>query len=200
MTNRTPALGGRLPLVDGATMTGAQRALSESLKASWEPWASKLGVKVTTSDGQLIGPFNSFLLHPPLAAKLAEFLAAETAHTTLPERVRQVIIVVVGAVWVSAYELYAHCAAAGAAGLSARAVDVLANGGIPDELSASEEIAARFARGLSTARRIDDALYAAAVQAFGATGVFDIGVLIGQHHAICSLFALFDVPAPPDAE
>ena len=77
MTKRSQTLGGRLPLADPATLTGAQRDLFEALKATWELLSNKAGIQMTTADGRLIGPYNTFLLHPEVAAKFSEFQAAE---------------------------------------------------------------------------------------------------------------------------
>ena len=84
MTRPRQTLGGRLPLADPTTLTGAQRELFNAMQAKQVPWADKAGFEVTTADGRLIGPYNSFLLHPEVAAKLGEFQAAEATHTTLP--------------------------------------------------------------------------------------------------------------------
>ena len=111
-------------------------------------YANKLGVQATTEDGRLIGPFNAFLLHPEVTAKLSEFQAAEAAHTRLPPRVREVVIIVVGAVWRADYELYAQISVGRKTGLSDHAIATLAKGGIPEELSDQEKIAARLAREL----------------------------------------------------
>jgi 4-carboxymuconolactone decarboxylase len=196
MTKQSQTLGGRLPLADPATLTGAQRDLYEALKATWEPMSNGAGVQMTTADGRLIGPYNTFLLHPEIAAKFSEFQADEKAHTTLSLRVREVVIIAVAAVWGADYALYAHCAVARKAGLSDDDVTTLANGGIPDDLSEHEKIAARLAHQLSTSHRVGDELYREAQKAFGTTGLFDIAALIGQYHTVCTALTLFDVPAP----
>jgi 4-carboxymuconolactone decarboxylase len=196
MTKPTKTLGGRLPLADPAALTGAQRELFNAMNATQVPWANKAGFQATTADGRLIGPYNSFLLHPEVAAKILEFSAAEKTHTTLSQREHEIVIVAVGAVWGADYELYAHCTLARNAGLSEHAVTTLANGGIPDELSEHEKIAARLTRQLSTSHRVDDELYSEAEQAFGTTGLFDIAALIGQYHTVCTALTLFAVPAP----
>src|ERR1700738_932156 len=143
MTNPSQNLGGRLPLADPGTLPSARRALFETLKATWVVYANKLGVQATTKDGRLIGPFNAFLLHPEITAKLSEFQAAEATHTTLPARVREVLIIVVGAVWRADYELYAQINVARRAGLSNHAITTLANGGIPDDPSHQQKARAR---------------------------------------------------------
>lgn len=196
MTKPSQTLGGRLPLADPATLTSAQRDLFEALKATWEAYANEAGIQITTEDGRLIGPFNSFLLHPEVAKGLSEFQAAEATHTTLPQRVREVVIIAVGAVWGADYELYAQTTVARNAGLSNQAVTTLANGGIPEDLSDHEKIAARLARQLSTRHRVDDELYREAEQAFGRTGLFDIAAVMGEYHTVCTALTLFEVPTP----
>ena len=196
MTEPSHTLGGRLPLADPTTLTGTQRDLFNTVNATQVPWANAAGLQATTADGQLIGPYNSFLLHPEVAAKILEFSAAEKTHTTLSQRVHEVVIIAVGAVWGADYELYAHTTLARNAGLSEDAVAILANGGIPDGMSEHEKIAARLARELSTHHRVDDKLYREAEQAFGTTGLFDIAALIGQYHTVCTALTLFEVPAP----
>ncbi|ACB95127.1 carboxymuconolactone decarboxylase family protein [Beijerinckia indica] len=199
MTKPGEALGRRLPLADPATLTSAQRDLFEALTAAWGPFADGAGVQMTTEDGRLIGPFNIFLLHPEVTAKLSEFQAAEATHTTLPKRVREVVIIAVGAVWGADYELYARTHVARKAGLSDQAVTTLANGGIPEDLSDEEKIAARLVHQLSTRHRVDDELYREAEQAFGRTGLFDIIAVMGVYQTVCSALALFEVPAPEAA-
>ena len=196
MTEPSQSLGGRPPLADPAALTGAQRDLFETLKATWVVYADKWGVRATTEDGRLIGPFNAFLLHPEITEKLSAFQAAEAAHTTLPPRVREVVIIMVGAVWSADYELYAQTNVARQAGLSDHAIKTLASGGIPDELSDHEKIAARLALALSTRHRVDDDLYREAEQAFGKTGLFDMTAVMGVYHTVCSMLALFEIPAP----
>lgn len=196
MSKSGQSLGGRLPLADPATLTSAQRDLFDTLKATWVAYANKLGVQATTEDGRLIGPFNAFLLHPEVTAKLSEFQAAEAAHTTLSPRVREVVIIAVGAAWGADYELYAQINVARKAGLSDHAIITLANGGIPEDLSDNEKIAARLARELSTKHRVDDELYREAEQALGRTGLFDIVAVMGVYQTVCSALALFEVPAP----
>jgi len=196
MTKADQTLGGRLPLADPTTLTSAQRELFDAMQAKQVPWADKAGFQATTADGRLIGPYNSFLLHPEVAAKILEFSSAEKTHTTLSQRVHEVVIIAVGAVWGADYELYAHCTLARNAGLSEHAVTALANGGIPDDLSEHEKIAARIVRELSARHRVDDKLYSEAEKAFGTTGLFDVAALIGQYQTVCTALNLFEVPAP----
>jgi 4-carboxymuconolactone decarboxylase len=83
----------------------------------------------------------------------------EKEHTSLSARVREVVILAVGAVWQSDYALYAHSAAARKVGIPEDAIQVLVSGGIPDNLSKDETIAAELTRQLSTRHRVDEPLY-----------------------------------------
>ena len=195
-TKPSQNLGGRLPLADPATLTGAQRDLYETLKSTWVVYADKLGVQATTADDRLIGPFNAFLLHPEVTTKLSDFQAAEAKYTTLSPRVREVVIIIVGAVWGAEYELYAQTNVARKVGLSDDAVTTLVNGGTPDELSDNEKIAVRLVRELLTRHKVDDELYGHAEKAFGRTGLFDITAVMGEYQTVCSMLALFEVPVP----
>ena len=196
MTESTRSLGGRLPLADPETLTGARRDLYESLKTTWVAYAEELGVQATTEDGRLIGPFNAMLLHPEVAVKLNEFQASEAKNTTLPPRVRELVIIAVGAVWLAEYELYAQVNVARKTGLSDNAVATLSSGGVPEDLSEEEKIAARLAFELMSRHRVDDELYREAEQAFGRTGLFDILTVMGEYQTVCSMMALFEVPVP----
>jgi 4-carboxymuconolactone decarboxylase len=196
MTAHTDALGGRLPLVNPAALTDDQQGLVDLLSNTLVAGVNSVGAQAATDDGRLIGPFNPALYSPAISAKFVELQMFELMHTSLPERVRQVVILAVGAGWRADYELYAHSAAARAAGISEHAVKALANGEIPDELTEHEKIAAHAARELTTSHRVDDALYREAEKAFCKQGLVDMATLIGAYHGVCTTLTLFDVPAP----
>src|ERR1700685_3582861 len=143
-------LGGRLPLLDPAKLSETQREVYDLANSTMVPWAEAAHFQSKTTDGKLIGPFNPVLFAPEMASCFADLQAAEARYTPLSERVRQVVILAVGAVWKADYELYAHSAVARKAGLSEAAIRSLASGGDPqDDLSDEERIAQRFVRQLT---------------------------------------------------
>jgi 4-carboxymuconolactone decarboxylase len=198
VTKTSDVLGGRLPLIDPSALTPEQQKLFDSIVANQLPWANDSGFEISTEDGRLIGPFNTFLRHPEIALRFLEFAAAESAHTSLTERVREVVIVAVGAVWGSGarYELYAHRILAARMGLPPDVVHALAKGEVPGELNDAEKLAVRVTRQLLIEHRLDDDLYRAAEQAFGQRGLYDIGAVMGQYQTVCTLLTMFQVPAP----
>jgi 4-carboxymuconolactone decarboxylase len=196
MTVQTDALGGRLPLIDPETLTDDQRGLFDLLSNTLVAWTDGIEVQAATDDGRLIGPFNPALYSPAISAKFIELQMFEPMHTSLNERVRQVVILAVGAIWRADYELYAHAAAARSAGISEHAVKGLANGEIPDGLTEDEKTAGLLAAQLTSTHRVDEALYRKAEQAFGRKGLVDMAALIGAYHAVCTTLTMFNVPAP----
>src|ERR1700677_2412512 len=145
----TGSLGGRLPLLDPAKLSETQRKVYNRTVATMVPWAEAAHFQSKTTDGKLIGPFNPVLFAPEMASCFADLQAAEARYTPLSERVRQVVILSVGAVWKADYELYAHSAVARKAGLSEAAIRSLASGGDPQDLSDEERVAQRFVRQLT---------------------------------------------------
>jgi 4-carboxymuconolactone decarboxylase len=196
MSDQIDALGGRLPLADPADLNPAQREILDRIAARIIPWANDAQFQSTSEEGRLIGPFNPALLNPAIAAPFLDLQFAEQVHTSLNARVREVVILAVGAAWQADYELYAHVALARKAGLSEQAARAVATGEIPDDLSLDETIALRLTQQLSTSHRVDESLYRAAEIAFGPKGLIDIAFLIGIYHSLCATLTMFAIPAP----
>ena len=196
MSDHNDGLGGRLPLADPATLSPAQRELFDKMTGAVVPWADDTGFRSTTDDGRFIGPFNPALLNPAMTSAAAELVLGERENTSLNGRLREVVILAVGAVWQSDYELYAHTAAARKVGISEDAIRVLVSGGIPENLSKDETIAAELTRQLSTTHRVDETLYRQAENYFGTKGLTDIVILIGVYHTVCATLNLFEIPTP----
>ncbi len=190
------ALGGRLPLRDPATITGPQRAMYDSIMEEQAPWGKRAGFKMVTAEGRLIGPFNAFLLNPEITRALLAFDAALKKHVSFSERVREVIILAVGGVWESKYELYTHSNMGRNAGLSPTAISSLSSGVLPTDLAPEELLAARIAHEMAKSYRISDSLFSEAEATFGKHGLYEIGSLIGEFSLTCTILNLFDIPVP----
>ena len=193
------SLGGRLELLSPGGLDRNQKALYDAIDAKRIPWAQRAGFVAKLEDGALIGPFNGLLHRPEIATGYLTFSDTESAHSSLDARVREVVILSVGAVWNAQYELYAHSAVARKAGLSEAAVSALAAGKSSDDLTASRAGGVpRYACAYG-AHRLDAALFEEAQSAFGRDGLIDIVFLIGRYLTICALLNAFEVPAPDRA-
>lgn len=150
-------------------------------------WANQSGFVVKTRVGKFIGPFNPSLYSPGITDDFSKFMDAEPKNTKLDKRTRQIVILTVGAVWNSPYEVYAHSAEARKVRVPEGAIQALASGESPEGLTSNELVAHRFARQLTAERRVDDDLYRKAKQAFGEEGLVDMIYLIGIYQVTCAL-------------
>ena len=190
------ALGGRLPLLIPADFETDQETLYQQIDSTLIPWASGAGFKGKLEDGRFIGPYNQFLYSPNVARGFLQFMAAEAKSTTLSKRVREVVILSVGAVWQSAYQLYAHAALAHQAGISERAIASLIAGEVSEDLLPEEVAAYHFARQLTAKHRVDDETYRNAEAAFGQEGVVDMTFLVGLYLYTSAALNVFQVGVP----
>ena len=63
-------------------------------------------------DGALAGPWNPWLHEPPIGKPIWDLTKALSEQSKLPDPARQVAILVTGAHFRAAYEIYAHVAVA----------------------------------------------------------------------------------------
>ena len=186
----------RLPLLDPAALNREQAELYERIRTSMVPWAQQSGFAAETADGRLLGPFNALLYNPEMGAAQLNYLATERDATELDARVREVVILTVGAVCQSTYEVYAHRAVAAKAGLSPQDIDAIASGADPQGLSPAEQTAHRFVKTLVAEHRVPAPLFAEAHKAFGHKGLVDMLHLVGMYLAVSAMLNAFEVPAP----
>lgn len=190
------SLGGRLALLKPDDFSSDQKKLYNQLEDNMVTWAKKSGFQAATAADQLIGPFNAMLRSPLISKAVMEVTATEGKETSLSEKVRQIVILTVGASWQAAYELYAHTAVARQAGFDEATIQALVAGQKPASLAHDESVAYDFVHQLTTTHQIDTPLYEQAIVTFGEKGVVDMIYLAGQYMTISGLLNTFAVPAP----
>ena len=196
MSNLEHGLGGRLPLLEPSKLKPEQRELYNKINSVIVPLAEDAGFKSKDGEGQLVGPFNATLYSPQMCGSFLALQKMEEAHTSLPKRTRQVVILTVGSVWKAPYELYAHSAVATKVGLTAQQINSLVSGQSPDGLSEGELAAQRFTWQLVSEHAVDGDIYAAAQEVFSDQGLVEMLVLIGCYLSVCALLNAFSVPVP----
>ena len=196
MTDDLGHLGGRTALLAPDALTAQQRTVYDTINNDMVPWAEKAGFQSKLPDGRLLGPFNTILLSPEMAQAFLNLQAVEGKCSSLSQRVRQVVILTVGAVWRCDYERYAHAAVAREAGLSPPAIEALVEGKAPAGLSGEEDVARRFTMAITAEHKVDDALFEEARSTFRDRGIVDLIILVGCYDLISSLLNAFQVPTP----
>ncbi|MEH1847553.1 MAG: carboxymuconolactone decarboxylase family protein [Nostoc sp.] len=199
MTRKSIELGGRIPLTKPNELTPVQQSLYDDIDTHQVPWAEAVGFVAKVADGSLIGPFNVVLQSPEIVAAFGILQSVEAKNTTLSERVRQVVILTVGSIWKSQYELYAYKAAARKAGITEEAIDALVTGRPSESLTDEEKRAQAFAEEITRNHRVSKEMFDQLKATFGIRGIVDILFLAGCYDIVCSLLNAFEVPVPEDS-
>lgn len=185
----------RLPPLTPAALDPDQQRLYEDITGGPRAQGPR-PFELVDEAGALAGPFNAMLLRPVLGTALQALGAAIRFRGSLPDRARELAILVVAAHWECEFEQYAHEAAGRAAGLAAEDLAVIRAGGLPDLADAAERAAGRVAMALARAGDLGDEEYAEAVAVLGADGVFELTTLVGYYATLALQLRVFRVGAP----
>jgi alkylhydroperoxidase family enzyme len=184
----------RLPLIHPAELTTEQKALYDSMRLGIS--SNFNAFKVEREDGALMGPWNPWLHSPAIGKAIWDLTLAMTANAVLSDNVRQIAILVVGAHYKAAYELYAHVAVAEKEGMSSERLNALVAGLKPDDLSKEENVAFDFSYALARGGILPEPLYRQAVTTFGQQGASELIYLVGLYALVSTTLNGFNVPVP----
>ncbi|HTZ02838.1 MAG TPA: carboxymuconolactone decarboxylase family protein [Xanthobacteraceae bacterium] len=187
----------RLPLIPPAALSAEQRPLYDNMKAGIEKNFS--GFKAIAEDGTLLGPWNPWLNYPKFGKPIWDLTLALSVSPSLPRPVREVAILTTGAVFHSAYELYAHVIAGEKRGLSDDKLATIVSGQRPADLTPEEGVAYDVASSLVHHGTLPELSYRAAVKTFGDYGAAELIYLVGLYCLVSVTLNGFNVPVP-DAE
>jgi len=184
----------RLPLIPPNELSPEQKDLYDNMRKGI---ASNFNAfQVEREDGALMGPWNPWLHEPAIGKAIWDLTLAMTANAVLKDNVRQIAILVVGARYNAAYELYAHVAVAEKEGMSAARLAALVAGLKPVDLSPEENVAFDFSYALSRGGTLPEPLYRLAVDTFGQHGTNELIYLVGLYALVSTTLNGFNVPVP----
>lgn len=184
----------RLEPIPPAALTPEQKPLYDDMKAGIA--ASFKGFVTQREDGALIGPWNPWLHDPQFGGPVWELTKAIAAKAQLPKPVREVAILVTGAHFHSAYELYAHVLVAEQRGLPDAKLATIVAGQRPSDLTKEEAVAYDMASALVSGGVLPELVYRAAVEQFGVHGAAELSYLVGLYCMVSVTLNTFDVPVP----
>ena len=184
----------RLPLIPPAELSAEQKPLYEEMRKGIA--SSFNAFKVEREDGALMGPWNPWLHEPAIGRAIWDLTLAMTANASLPDNVRQLAILVVGARYDAAYEFYAHIAVAEKEGMRAERLATLSAGVKPVDFSPEESVAYDLAYALSRGGVLPEPLYRLAVATFGQHGANELIYLVGLYALVSTTLNGFNVPVP----
>lgn len=184
----------RLPLIPPAELTGEQRPLAADMREGIA--RSFKGFSAVRDDGTLLGPWNPWLHEPAFGGPTWALAKALSASPTLPGPVREVAILVTGAHFRAAYELYAHVIVAEDKGLSDEKLATIVAGQRPPDLTRPEAVAYDMAAALVGGGVLPELTWREAVATFGAHGAAELSYLVGLYCMVSVTLNTFDVPVP----
>src|SRR4029077_134690 len=119
-----------------------------------------------------------------------------TANATLADNVRQIAILVVGARFDAAYEIYAHIAVAEHEGMTPERLASLVANLKPTDLGPEESVAFDFAYALVRGGTLPEPLYRIALKTFGHDGGQENMYVVGVYSLVRTTLNGFNVPVP----
>jgi 4-carboxymuconolactone decarboxylase len=184
----------RLPLLSPTDLSPEQHELYDDMRSGIE--SNFKGFQAIERNGALIGPWNPWLHFSKFGGPVWDLVRALSGSPTLPRPVREVAILVTGARFHSAYELYAHVLVAEARGLADEKIATIVAGQRPVDLAHDEAVVYDVASALVSGSVLPDLVYRQAVATFGEDGTAELIYLVGLYCMVSVTLNGFDVPVP----
>jgi alkylhydroperoxidase family enzyme len=158
------------------------------------------GFTAIDDEARLIGPWNPWLKFAKFGRPVWELVKALSAAPTLPKPVREIAILVTGAHFRSAYEIYAHVLVAELRGISDDKIATIIAGQRPGDLTRQEAVAYDMASALVSGGVLPALTYRQAIGLFGEEGTAEFIYLVGLYCMVSVTLNGFDVPVPEKTE
>jgi alkylhydroperoxidase family enzyme len=184
----------RLPLLSPSELDSAQRPLYQDMRVGIE--RNFKGFTAMDAAERLIGPWNPWLRFPKFGGPVWELVKALSTAPGLPRPVREVAILVTGARFHAAYEIYAHVLVAELRGISDAKIATIVAGERPVDLTREESVAYDMASALVSGGVLPELTYRQAVAQFGEAGAAELISLVGLYCMVSVTLNGFDVPVP----
>ena len=130
----------RLPIISPSELSAEQKPIYDDMRDGIAK--NFQGFVNIRDDGALLGPWNPWIHEPKFGKPVWELTKTMVSNPSLPSNVREVAILVTGAHFKSAYELYAHVIVAEHRGLSDEKLATIVAGQRPIDLTRPEAVAA----------------------------------------------------------
>jgi 4-carboxymuconolactone decarboxylase len=184
----------RLPLLPPARLTAEQKALYDEMRRGIA--SAFNGFEAVREDGALMGPWNPYLHEPAIGKATWALTNAIRQMATLHARVREIAILVVGARYDAAFEIYAHVEVGERVGIAVEDLATISAGLKPTMLAADESIGYDLAHALCNRGTLPEPLYRLGLATFGQRGIDEMIYLVGLYSMIAITLNAFDVPVP----
>jgi 4-carboxymuconolactone decarboxylase len=152
--------------------------------------------RLVDETGALTGPFNAMLFQPEVGQALQALGAALRYQGSLPDRSRELAILIVAAHTECEFEQFAHEAAGRRAGLRDADLAAIRAGQEPDLADPAERALVRATWTLARTGDLSDDQYTAAEAELGQAALFELTTLVGYYSTLALQLRVFRVETP----
>ena len=176
----------RFPLLAVEQLTDRQRSLGEQI--------------MKVSSVGLGGPYNPMLRSPVLGQRMFDLLHYLRWETSVPLKLNEFAILIVGRQWRSQVEWLAHAPLAIKAGLAPDIVAELKAGRRPANMPPEEAAVYDFVTELTTRHAVSDETFDRTKKLLGEQQVVDLTAVAGTYITVAMLLAMAEQSVPPGRE
>jgi 4-carboxymuconolactone decarboxylase len=148
----------------------------------------------------LAGPYNPMMRSPVLGQKLFDLFAYLRWDTSVPVKLNEFAIIIIGRQWRSQVEWFAHAPLAQKAGLSPEIIADLKANKRPANMAEDEATVYDFVTELTGTHKVSDATYARAKKIFNDQQIVDLTAVAGNYVMVAMLLAMAEESTPPGKE
>ena len=146
------------------------------------------------------GPYNPMLRSPVLGQRLFDLFHYLRWETSVPIRLNEFAILIIGRQWRSQVEWFAHAPIAAKAGLSADIIAELKTNKRPSNMAEDEALVYDFVTELTTTKKVSDETFARAKKVFNDQQIVDLTAVAGNYVMVAMILAMAEQTVPPDKE
>lgn len=148
----------------------------------------------------LAGPYNPMMRSPVLGQKLFDLFAYLRWDTSVPTKLNEFAIIIIGRQWRSQVEWFAHAPLAQKAGLSPDIIADLKANKRPAKMAEDEAVVYDFVTELTTTKKVSDETYARAKKIFNDQQIVDLTAVAGNYVMVAMMLAMAEESTPPGKE
>jgi 4-carboxymuconolactone decarboxylase len=155
---------------------------------------------MTVSSVGIGGPYNLLLRSPVLGQRLYDLFYYLRWQTSIPTRLNEFAILIIGRQWRSQIEWFAHAPIAAKAGLRADIIAELKANKRPSNMAEDEALVYDFVTELTRTHKVSDATFARARKLFNDQQLVDLTAVAGNYVMVAMILAMAEQTVPPDKE
>jgi 4-carboxymuconolactone decarboxylase len=148
----------------------------------------------------LAGPYNPMLRSPVFGQKMFDLLYYLRWQTSVPLKLNEFAILIIGRQWRSQVEWFAHVPLAIKAGLSQDIIAELKANRRPSNMPPDEAVVYDFVTELTTAHVVSDETFNRARQLLGEQQIVDLTAVAGTYITVAMILAMSEESVPPGKE